>query len=60
MKPIRKIVDCPKCNEGDYRYVGINVCGLCECKFYVKGGHVILHPDSRPFTCSSAKGKSDE
>lgn len=42
-KPLaRKIVDCPKCGEGDERAVGLNVCGLCECRFYVKGGRATL------------------
>jgi hypothetical protein len=44
MKPLRKIVNCPRCNEGDYRCVGVNVCPLCECKFWVKGGRPSLEP----------------
>lgn len=30
-----KIVDCPKCGEGDERPLGPVVCGLCECRFIV-------------------------
>jgi len=29
------IIDCPNCNEGDDRSLGMNVCGLCECRFVV-------------------------
>lgn len=28
-------IDCPNCNEGDERNLGLNVCGLCECRFVV-------------------------
>ena len=29
------IVDCPRCGEGDERSIGVNVCGLCECRFSI-------------------------
>lgn len=28
-------MECPRCNETDARSIGMNVCGLCECHFYV-------------------------
>jgi hypothetical protein len=33
MKP--KIIECPRCGEGDERAIGRNTCGLCECLFLV-------------------------
>jgi hypothetical protein len=44
MKPIKKIVDCPGCGEGDERHFGINVCGLCECRFWVRAGRPVFVP----------------
>lgn len=29
------IAECPRCGEEDYRFVGPNQCGLCECRFTV-------------------------
>ena len=27
--------ECPRCGESDDRSVGLNICGLCECRFVV-------------------------
>lgn len=29
------IVRCPRCGESDYRAVGWNRCGLCECEYFI-------------------------
>lgn len=43
-KTKRKIVECPRCDEADYRGLGVNVCGLCECQFWVtQDGKAIPH-----------------
>jgi hypothetical protein len=28
-------IECPRCGEADDRHEGINICGLCECRFAV-------------------------
>jgi len=33
--PRSPIIDCPRCDEGDERSIGLNVCGLCGCRFTV-------------------------
>jgi len=38
---MNECIDCPRCDEGDERSEGLNVCGLCECRFYVKDGKIV-------------------
>jgi hypothetical protein len=35
------IIECPRCDEGDERHDGLNVCGLCECRFTVRRGQIV-------------------
>lgn len=38
-------VDCPRCNEGDDRKLGMNICPLCECRFWVRPDGTLFIPD---------------
>ena len=31
----RRIIECPRCHEGDERSHGLNRCGLCGYAFYL-------------------------
>jgi hypothetical protein len=45
------LIDCPRCNEGDERAIGVNVCGLCGCTFIVgkrDGDKIMARPSHRP------------
>jgi hypothetical protein len=39
-----KTIDCPRCGEGDERPLGLNVCGLCECRFVVRANGELFVP----------------
>lgn len=41
-----KPIECPRCGEADQRADGVNVCGLCECRFFVQP-NVLPHPIGR-------------
>lgn len=30
------LLECPRCDEADFRAIGPNVCGLCGFRFFVK------------------------
>lgn len=38
------LIECPKCNEADERYFGLNRCGLCECEFLVSRNGAVDFP----------------
>lgn len=42
-----KLIECPRCDEGDERPFGFNRCNLCECTFLVarNGATKIVPPD---------------
>lgn len=40
------LVECPRCNEADERPFGHNVCGLCECRFWVRPGRKPFVPEN--------------
>jgi hypothetical protein len=45
------IVECPRCNEGDERRLGMNACPLCECRFWVRpDGSLFIPEESRRIT----------
>ena len=36
-----KLIERPRCDEADERSDGLNVCGLCECRFTVREGEIV-------------------
>ena len=43
-------VECPRCGEADRRSLGMNVCGLCECEFFVEPKRCVCNDgQDRPY-----------